>query len=69
MVSDPHTALEDVIVIGFERLLTSGLESTALEGLEMLKVLVEKVFIYIFLLFSNFSLHFCKWYIIGHTLH
>jgi len=42
MVSDPHTALEDVIVIGFERLLTSGLESTALEGLEMLKALVEK---------------------------
>ena len=46
MVVDPHTALEDVINIGCERLLTSGLESTALEGLEMLKILVEKVYIF-----------------------
>ena len=43
MVSDPCTALEDVINTGCERLLTSGLESTALEGLETLQVLVEKV--------------------------
>ena len=56
MVSDPYNALADVIEIGCERLLTSGLESTALEGLEMLKVLVEKVVIYIFLLLSKLLL-------------
>ena len=43
MVLDPNTALNDVIEIGFERLLTSGLDSTALEGLDTLKTLVEKV--------------------------
>ena len=43
MVSDPCTALEDVIETGCNRLLTSGLDSTALEGLDILQILVEKV--------------------------
>ena len=43
MVSNPCTALEDVIETGCNRLLTSGLDSTALEGLDILQILVEKV--------------------------
>ncbi len=43
MVKDHCAALEDVISIGCERLLTSGLEQTALEGLETLEELVKKV--------------------------
>lgn len=48
MVKDPHTSLDNLIGMGFERLLTSGLDSTALEGLPVIKELVEKV--------SSFSL-------------
>ena len=48
MVKDPYTSLDNLIGMGFERLLTSGLDSTALEGLPVIKELVEKV--------SSFSL-------------
>ncbi|MCY4779745.1 copper homeostasis protein CutC [Sphingobacterium sp. UT-1RO-CII-1] len=40
--ADPFQALEDVISLGFDRILTSGLKSTASEGKELLRELVEK---------------------------
>lgn len=43
MVKDPFTTLEIVIKLGFERVLTSGQDSSALEGLPTIKQLVEKV--------------------------
>ncbi|XP_072883070.1 copper homeostasis protein cutC homolog isoform X3 [Hemitrygon akajei] len=43
MVHDPSTALECLISLGFDRVLTSGCDSTALEGLPTLKHLVEQV--------------------------
>lgn len=43
MVKDPFTTLEIVIKLGFERILTSGQDSSALEGLPTIKQLVEKV--------------------------
>ncbi|XP_072883069.1 copper homeostasis protein cutC homolog isoform X2 [Hemitrygon akajei] len=42
MVHDPSTALECLISLGFDRVLTSGCDSTALEGLPTLKHLVEQ---------------------------
>ncbi|HXS35299.1 MAG TPA: copper homeostasis protein CutC [Flavipsychrobacter sp.] len=42
MVPDPFEALEDIIDCGCERILTSGLKSTAVEGADLLKQLVEK---------------------------
>lgn len=39
---DPIAALEDVISCGADRILTSGLKASALEGKELLKALVEK---------------------------
>lgn len=39
---DPFQALEDVISLGFDRILTSGLRSTAHEGKELLKALVKQ---------------------------
>eukprot|EP00058_Branchiostoma_floridae_P022792 XP_002608282.1 hypothetical protein BRAFLDRAFT_59840 [Branchiostoma floridae] len=42
MVEDPSQALEDVISLGCERLLTSGCDSTVLEGLPTLKKLTEQ---------------------------
>ncbi|XP_078421183.1 copper homeostasis protein cutC homolog isoform X1 [Cetorhinus maximus] len=42
MVHDPMTALECLISLGFERVLTSGCDSTALEGLPTIKRLVEQ---------------------------
>ncbi|XP_041065454.1 copper homeostasis protein cutC homolog isoform X1 [Carcharodon carcharias] len=42
MVHDPMTALECLISLGFERVLTSGCDSTALEGLPTIKCLVEQ---------------------------
>lgn len=42
MVHDPVVALETVITLGFERVLTSGLDSTVLEGLPLIKRLVEQ---------------------------
>ena len=43
VVHDCDSALEDVIKLGFDRILTSGMEPNALEGLPRLKQLVEKV--------------------------
>ncbi|KAJ7392523.1 hypothetical protein OS493_012194 [Desmophyllum pertusum] len=42
MVKDPFTSLEIVIKLGFERVLTSGQDSTALEGLPTINHLIEK---------------------------
>uniref|UniRef100_UPI00398EAC30 copper homeostasis protein cutC homolog isoform X1 n=2 Tax=Pristiophorus japonicus TaxID=55135 RepID=UPI00398EAC30 len=42
MVQDPITALECLISLGFERVLTSGCDSTALEGLPTIRRLVEQ---------------------------
>ncbi len=41
-VNGYHQALEDVIAIGCERILTSGLHPTAIEGIMVLKDLVEQ---------------------------
>ena len=40
-VTDPSQALEDVIECGFERILTSGFYSTAMEGADNLKKLIQ----------------------------
>lgn len=40
-VTEPEQALEDVIEIGCERILTSGFHPTAIEGTENLKKLIE----------------------------
>lgn len=40
--SDPKTALEDIIELGCDRILTSGLQNTALQGKELLKELIEQ---------------------------
>ena len=40
--SDPFRALEDIISLGFDRILTSGLKPTAPEGLELLSELVRR---------------------------
>lgn len=42
MVRDPVKSLEVLVSLGFERVLTSGLESSALEGLPLLKALVQQ---------------------------
>ena len=42
MVQDGEKALEDIIELGFDRVLTSGLEPTALEGLSNLTDLVQQ---------------------------
>lgn len=42
MVSDATRALEDLIQLGVERVLTSGLERTALEGLDTLAALMKQ---------------------------
>lgn len=43
MVHDPQLALETLISLGFERVLTSGCDSSALEGLSLIKKLAEQV--------------------------
>ncbi|KAH0623849.1 hypothetical protein JD844_007018 [Phrynosoma platyrhinos] len=43
MVYDPMTALETLISLGFERVLTSGCDSSALEGLPLIKRLTDQV--------------------------
>lgn len=43
MTSDILQALDDVVDLGFQRLLTSGGSSTALEGLPMIQQMVERV--------------------------
>jgi copper homeostasis protein len=42
VANDPFQALEDVIDCGCERILTSGQKNTAIEGIDLLKILVEK---------------------------
>ncbi|RXM96842.1 Copper homeostasis protein cutC-like [Acipenser ruthenus] len=42
MVRDPVVAMETLIALGFERVLTSGSDSSALEGLPLIKRLVEQ---------------------------
>ena len=42
MVVDPYDALESLIQLGVERVLTSGLEPTALEGADTLAQLIEQ---------------------------
>jgi copper homeostasis protein len=42
MCADMHQAMEDIIEIGCERILTSGGKSTAIEGARMIADLVEK---------------------------
>ncbi|XP_032396646.1 copper homeostasis protein cutC homolog isoform X3 [Etheostoma spectabile] len=42
MVNDPVVALETLISLGFQRLLTSGCDNSALEGLPLIKRLIEQ---------------------------
>ena len=42
MCNDPFQALEDLISLNIDYLLTSGLKSTAIEGADMIKQLVKK---------------------------
>lgn len=42
MVKDPFKSLDIIIQLGFERILTSGQDSSALEGLPTIKYLIEK---------------------------
>lgn len=41
-VSDPFVAMETLIALGVDRVLTSGLEDKAMEGIEMIKTLQER---------------------------
>lgn len=43
MVHDPMAALETLLTLGFERVLTSGCDSSALEGLPLIKQLIDEV--------------------------
>lgn len=43
MTSEILQALDDVVDLGFQRVLTSGGSSTALEGLPMIQQMVERV--------------------------
>ena len=42
MARDPFAALEDLIKLGIDRVLTSGQENSALEGLDLIAELVQK---------------------------
>jgi copper homeostasis protein len=42
MAADPHQALEDLIDLGIDRVLTSGQENSALEGIDLITELVQK---------------------------
>ncbi|KAM4852067.1 copper homeostasis protein cutC homolog isoform 2-T2 [Thomomys bottae] len=42
MVPDPVAALETLLSLGFERVLTSGCDSSALEGLPLIKRLIDQ---------------------------
>src|SRR6185437_9496957 len=41
-VADPFEALEDIIELGFERILTSGLKPKAIDALELLSQLIKQ---------------------------
>lgn len=43
MVLDPVIALETLISLGFQRVLTSGCDTSALEGLPLIKRLIDQV--------------------------
>ena len=43
MLKDPFMSLEILIQLGFDRILTSGQDSSALEGLPTIGHLIEKV--------------------------
>lgn len=51
MTHNPSVALETLISLGFERVLTSGGDSTALEGQPVIKRLIDQVCITEALLF------------------
>ena len=42
MVADPYKALEDIILCGCDRILTSGLQNKAIEGKDMIAMLVAQ---------------------------
>lgn len=42
MAVEPHQALEDLISLGVDRVLTSGQESSAVEGLDLIAALVQQ---------------------------
>ncbi|XP_058507454.1 copper homeostasis protein cutC homolog [Solea solea] len=42
VVHDPTTALETLVSLGFERVLTSGCDSSALEGLPLIKRIIDQ---------------------------
>jgi len=42
MTKDPFKSLEEIISLGFERILTSGQESSCLEGLDLLVELFKR---------------------------
>jgi copper homeostasis protein len=42
MARDPHQALEDLIALGIDRVLTSGQEESGLEGLDLITALVQQ---------------------------
>lgn len=44
MVHDPMAALETLLTLGFERVLTSGCDGSALEGLPLIKRLIDQVY-------------------------
>lgn len=43
MVHDPTVALETLVSLGFQRVLTSGCDSSALEGLPLIKRIIDQV--------------------------
>jgi copper homeostasis protein CutC len=53
MVHDPMAALETLLTLGFERVLTSGCDSSALEGLPLIKQLIDQV--------QPLFLYFLRW--------
>lgn len=42
MVADPYASLEDIISLGFDNILTSGLQPKAYDGIPLIKKLVEQ---------------------------
>lgn len=43
MVHDPVVAVETLVSLGFQRVLTSGCDTSALEGLPLVKRLIDQV--------------------------